>query len=206
MVSMDKNPYNKNYFEYITCQKGYSKNPLLRLSRQLIFSIQPLFRALMVKIFLRPENLLDVGCGTGRFVYWARKLGIDAWGVDVSYYALSLSSPEIGKWLKKADASKKLPFEDDSFDLVISTSLLEHLSEHALVSTIREGQRVSKKFVLHKIFTDSLFQPRVDDPTHITVKSPTWWHEFFKKIQIEEGSKNFPRWEPGLFLLEKNAN
>lgn len=200
---MKKIPFNKDYFGRVTRQRGYSKNPLINSARQLVYEVQPLFRASMIKIFFRPKNLLEVGCGTGRFVYWARWLGIDAQGIDISPYALLQVNPAIKKYLKRADATKKIPFKDSSFDLTISISFLEHISKPKLALVIKECQRVSKKFILHKIFTETRFQPPVDDPTHITVKSLAWWHHFFKKIKIKESSKLFLKWEPGLFLLEK---
>lgn len=200
---MNKTSYDKDYFKRVTCQKGYSRNPLVNLTRQIFYLIQPFFRALMIKIFFHPKNFLEVGCGTGRLVYWARKLGIDAWGIDISPYVLSQARPEILKYLKKEDASKNIPFKDNSFDLVLSISLLEHIPEPKLTSVFRECQRVSKKIVLHKIFTKTIFQPPVDDPTHITIRPPGWWHRFFKELKIKESSKFFLKWEPGLFLLEK---
>lgn len=200
---MNKIPYNKDYFERVACQKGFSKNPLINLSRRLIYEAQPIFRTLMIKIFFHPKNLLDVGCGTGRFVYWARRLGIDAWGVDISSHALSQANPEVKKYLKLADATERIPFKNDSFGLIVSISLLEHVPETKLAFILRECQRVSKKFVLHKIFIETLFQPPVDDPTHITVKTANWWHHLFKGLKIKESSKFFLKWEPGLFLLEK---
>ncbi len=165
--------------------------------------MQPFFRALIIKVFFHPENLLEVGCGAGRFVYWTRRLGIDTWGIDISPYALSQANPEVKKYLKLVDATEKIPFKNDSFDLIVSIGLLEHILESELVLVLKECQRVSKKFVLHKIFTKTLFQPPVDDPTHITVKTASWWHHLFKGFKIKEGSKFFLKWEPGLFLLEK---
>lgn len=200
---MNKIPYNKDYFERVTCQRGFSRNPFVNLVRNLLYKAQPFFRALIIKVFFHPENLLDIGCGTGRFVYWTRKLRIDAWGIDISPDALSLANPGIRKYLKKADISRKIPFNNNSFDLVVSFSLLEHIPQSILPSSLKECLRVSKKFTLHKIFTKTLFQPSVDDPTHITVKPEIWWHEFFKRLKIKEGSKFFLKWEPGLFLLEK---
>jgi len=200
---MNKTPFNKDYFKRVTCQKGYSKNPMVNLARQILYTLQPLIRALMIKICFQPRNLLEVGCGTGRFVYWGRRLGIDAWGIDISPYALSQANPEIRKYLKKADATRKIPFKDNSFDLVVSINLLEHILEPKLASVLKEYQRVSKKFLLHKIFTKTRLQPPVDDPTHVTVKTPSWWHRLFRKFKTKESSKFLPKWEPGLFLLEK---
>jgi 2-polyprenyl-3-methyl-5-hydroxy-6-metoxy-1,4-benzoquinol methylase len=39
-----------------------------------------------------PRNLLDIGCGYGSFVIEARKIGIDAQGIDCSKSVIEFSS------------------------------------------------------------------------------------------------------------------
>lgn len=66
------------------------------------------------------KTALDVGCGEGRFCRILQRMGIKATGIDPTLPLLDAArarDPE-GEYLKaKAEA---LPFDDNSFDLVIS--------------------------------------------------------------------------------------
>jgi len=70
---------------------------------------------------------LEAGCGRGEFLKGFRDLGLDACGVDISEKAPGLSS---GIPVKVSDIEKDgIPYEDDSFDVVYSKSVLEHFRD-----------------------------------------------------------------------------
>lgn len=89
--------------------------------------------------------VLDVGCAKGFMVHDFREVvpGLDVRGIDISEYAIENALPEVRDFLSVADA-RKLPFEDDSFDLVISINTLHNLGGDDLVQGIREVERVSR--------------------------------------------------------------
>lgn len=77
------------------------------------------------------DKVLDVGCGSGvllsRIAATYRTEGV---GVDISLSSLttaSLKDPHVNRY-SLADG-ESLPFEDESFDYVLSFDLLEHLPE-----------------------------------------------------------------------------
>lgn len=75
------------------------------------------------------EKALDVGCGDGRVAQiMGERLGIAFYGVDISKKGVELAK-KIGVKAKVADLSSKIPFEDNYFDLVISTEVLEHVTD-----------------------------------------------------------------------------
>lgn len=75
----------------------------------------------------RYKNVLDAGCGDGRVAQIMGKyLGIRLYGVDISKKGVELAK-KAGVKAKIADLSKKIPFKDNFFDLVISTEVLEHV-------------------------------------------------------------------------------
>lgn len=91
------------------------------------------------------KYVLDVGCGVGLTAcYIARNYACRVVGVDLSDEMLSLASQRIRRQgierieLKKADA-QDLPFEDNTFDLVISESVVSFVSnkERALAEYAR---------------------------------------------------------------------
>ena len=91
--------------------------------------------------------ILDVGCAKGFMLYDLSKLipGINLQGMDISDYAISNSIPEIRKFIQVANA-KKIPFPDNSFDVVISINTIHNLARAECGQALREISRVSKKY------------------------------------------------------------
>jgi len=86
-----------------------------------------MFRALAIKFSFKPKKVPDVGCGLGLMVKYLRMLGVEAYGVDASNYALTRADSEVRGYLKKGRIGK-IPFSDKSFDLVVTYDVLEHIS------------------------------------------------------------------------------
>jgi SAM-dependent methyltransferase len=91
---------------------------------------------------LKTENprILDVGCGTGGNLEMLEKFGA-AEGVDVSDDALEFCKSK-GLNVHKGLA-EKLPFADESFDIVTALDVVEHLDDD--IVGLKEMQRVLKK-------------------------------------------------------------
>ena len=84
-------------------------------------------------------RILDVGCGTGANLEMLQKFGA-AEGVDVSDEALEFCQ---SKGLKTHKGlAEKLPFADESFDLVTALDVVEHLDDD--LAGLREMNRVLK--------------------------------------------------------------
>jgi len=76
----------------------------------------------------RPRTVLDVGCAKGFMVEALRDRGVEAWGIDVSNYAISAVAPHVAPYVAVASATDPLPENfPDRFDLVISLECLEHI-------------------------------------------------------------------------------
>lgn len=75
------------------------------------------------------QRLLDVGCGTGYYLAWARARGFAVTGLDGSADMLERAARlNPGVELKKADV-ESLPFEDASFDAVVCIEVLRYLPD-----------------------------------------------------------------------------
>ena len=92
------------------------------------------------------QKVLDVGCGMAHLLYEFTQVvpGIEVRGIDVSEYALAHAKEEIRDRIIHGKA-QELPFEDDSFDLVISLAAFHNLEIFDLKKAIQEINRVSKK-------------------------------------------------------------
>lgn len=87
-------------------------------------------------------RILEVGAGTGREAHTLAMQGASVWVLDFSPEALRLSRQlSRGPKFARADALR-LPFPDESFDLVYHQGLLEHYSDP--MPLLRENRRVLK--------------------------------------------------------------
>ena len=103
----------------------------------------------LITAYNLPDNarILDVGCGKGFLLYEFKKLlpQAEIKGFDISGYALDHAKEEVKYHLftHKAESSP-YPFEDDSFDLVISLTTLHNLPVQDLKTALCEIERVGK--------------------------------------------------------------
>lgn len=73
----------------------------------------------------KPGRILDVGCGTGANLEMLSEFG-EAEGIDVSKEALAFCRERGLKKVREGEA-ERLPFPDNSFDLVTGLDVIEHL-------------------------------------------------------------------------------
>lgn len=92
------------------------------------------------------DRVLDVGCGKAFLLYDLTQAvpGLDVRGIDISSYGIEHAKEEVRSSLQVGNATE-LPFEDGSFDLVISITTLHNLYCYDLDRALREIERVGKK-------------------------------------------------------------
>lgn len=95
------------------------------------------------------ESVLDVGCGTGTLALAAKRavgaggvvVGIDASSEMIAMADAKASRAGAGVTFQVA-AAEHLPFDDASFDVVLSTLMLHHLPGPVRRECVREAMRV----------------------------------------------------------------
>ena len=115
------------------------------------FTYHPRFWREVIPAFVSRYNLsadssvLDVGCAKGFMLFDLLQAvpGIYLRGIDISSYAVENSKPEVKDYVSVGNAVL-LPYEDDSFDLVISINTVHNLEGEDLRSALSEIQRVAK--------------------------------------------------------------
>jgi len=95
-----------------------------------------------------PENtsVLDVGCAKGFMLHDFQQLmpNLTMAGIDISQYAIEHAMETVRPFLRVGNA-RELPYDDKSFDLVISINTVHNLSLEECKRAIREIQRVSRR-------------------------------------------------------------
>ena len=100
--------------------------------------MQPLVRA------DKPWRVLDIGAAQGRGLIALARMGHRAFGVEPDREAIEVARQLAGKEGVTIDIregrAEAIPFDDESFDLVIATSVIEHVDD--LEESLREIHRV----------------------------------------------------------------
>ena len=126
-----------------------------------------------------PKTVLDAGCARGYLVAELRKRGVEAYGVDISSYAIESAPAEIAPYLYAQSLTDPLPKHfPQKFDLVISLEVLEHMLPD-------EGKRA---IGLLCSYSDAvLFSSTPDDfenMTHVNVRQAEYWAKIFAEYSF----------------------
>ena len=133
------------------------------------------------------SSILDVGCAKGFMIYDVSKFipGITVKGVDISDYAIENAILDVKNKVQVADA-KNLPFEDNSFDVVISINTVHNLEIDDCGKALQEIERVSrgKSFITVDAFRNEEEKERMFawNLTGRTIMSTQDWKIFFDKV------------------------
>lgn len=133
------------------------------------------------------SNVLDIGCAKGFMLFDMREKieNITVKGIDISEYAILNAKEEVKDFLEIANA-KKLPFEDNSFDLVISINTIHNLEKEECAKALKEIQRVSrgKSFITVDAYRNEEEKEAMYawNLTAKTIMSVDEWIEFFDEV------------------------
>jgi cyclopropane fatty-acyl-phospholipid synthase-like methyltransferase len=107
---------------------------------------RPVARDIVAHFGLKPGmRVLDIGCAKGFLIkdLMLECSGLEAFGIDVSSYALSHCEPEVVGRLHLGSA-ESLPFPDLSFDAVLSINTIHNLNRNGCMRAFNEINRVCK--------------------------------------------------------------
>ena len=128
------------------------------------------------------KTVLDFGCGTGDGIRVLRDLGLEAQGVDIAEAHELWDERGVLEYCQSYDG-ETLPFPDNSFDMVGSFEVMEHIVPEDCEQLLREMFRVGKKFFVMTIALNTEVCP-VEGIlyTHCNLQSVEWWVALFKKV------------------------
>ncbi len=147
MKKVDSKLYDKKYF--LNAVEGFKNFD------NFLNDINPKFkRGLKIAKLKKGERILDVGCGRGEMVFFANLLyGCEGVGIDYAKDAIDICNEIKGKFKLQNDSlvdflhvdSDRLPFEDESFDVIFFMDVWEHIYPEQMNKFLEEFYRILKK-------------------------------------------------------------
>jgi SAM-dependent methyltransferase len=124
---------------------------------------------------LRPARVLDIGCALGFLVeaFWDR--GVEAWGLDISSYAIANVRPDMREYCRLGSATQ--PIENGPYDLITCIEVLEHMAEADARSAIECMTAATATDAILFSSSPSDFEER----THVNVRPPLYWLQTFQE-------------------------
>jgi SAM-dependent methyltransferase len=119
---------------------------------------------------IQPHSVLDAGCAMGFLVEGLRQRGVDAWGVDISEYAIERVHQSVRAFCSVGSVIE--PFTR-KYDVIVCIEVLEHMSA-------REAEQAVENFCAHTddvLFSSTPFDYK--EVTHFNVQPPEYWAELF---------------------------
>jgi len=154
------------------------------------------------------KKVLNIGVGGGIFEKLALKNNIDVYSLDPSENTINIIKNLIGKDKAKIGYSQNIPFNNEFFDIVVMSEVLEHLEMETIKQTLQEVKRVLKnngKFIGTVPYNENLKEQLVVCP-NCGEKFHRWGHiqsfneqnlsnlllKFFPKVKVQK--KMFISW------------
>ena len=125
---------------------------------------------------LHPKKVLDAGCAMGFLVEALWDLGIEAWGIDISPYAIQNTRRDMRPYCRVGDIAKDI---DGSYDLITCIEVLEHLPADAAVAAVERMCRCADTVLFSSTPYDFA------EPTHFNVRPLMYWLTLFQKCGFD---------------------
>ncbi len=120
-----------------------------------------------------PASILDVGCGPGYFSHHMKTINPDVFvaSMDISDIGLLGGKPTNGI----VGIAWKLPFRDNSFDLINCGAVFEHVPLRHIDELLDEFERVARRKIIYIALDKTAAEPISYGIEHITIANRTWW-------------------------------
>ena len=151
---------------------------------------------------IHPQTVLDAGCAMGYLVAALRDRGVEAYGIDISEYAVSKVREDVRPFCRVGSLTEEFPADlPQRYDLIVTIEVLEHLYAE-------DGKKAIAN--LCKCADTVLFSSTPDDfeeRTHVNVQQREYWARLFFEQGFTDDINYRPRYlTPYASLFRKNTD
>ena len=130
----------------------------------------------------KSAKILDIGCGTGHFLYLLKKLGYANYhGIDISIESVQFCKGHITKNVEAAEGYEFLKANDEKWDLIIMNDVIEHIQKERIIPIL--------KLIYSTLAHEGVFivkTPNMDNPFCVYTR----YHDFTHEIGFNGNSLN----------------
>ncbi|MCZ9879963.1 methyltransferase domain-containing protein [Brachyspira hyodysenteriae] len=132
-----KSLYRKDYYEVLGMEDGENN--------EVAMSKKSTFRNMLKKILpcKKSGNILDIGTASGFLLEEAKEMGFEPYFIEISEYSSSIAKKKFGEDRIYNGTLETAPFENNFFDVITMTDLLEHVQDP--VSILKNFEQIIKK-------------------------------------------------------------
>lgn len=140
---------------------------------------------------LSAVSLLDIGCGVGDFLLYAKEKGCDITGIEPNDDARKIAEKKLNCKILSPEELQNIP--DNSFDVVTMWHVLEHVADlkteiHHLQRILRKDGRLIVALPNHKSYDAEYYKDKwaaYDVPRHLNHFSQTSIRNIFKETKLQ---------------------
>ena len=126
------------------------------------------------------DTVLDFGCAKGYIVHALRLLGYEAYGVDISEYAISQAPKEVNGYVTQIEPYAELP---GKYTWIIAKDILEHIPYDRIDEQLQILHDATDDIIVMVPLGDGTkyyIDAYEKDITHHIRQPLEWWSERFK--------------------------
>ncbi len=200
-VFVNKRPTLKVFKEFYstneTYQKTYTdkKNAMLRVEQVAMPKLKWAIREFQREYKRQPNSILDVGAGSGHFIYACRKMGYRANGIEISKTGCQFAKDIFDVELINQDILQCLEFQE-KYDLITFWGVIEHYN-YPIMLLRRATSLLNKKGMIivevprwnclstavQQLFSDSIIR-HLDPLGHLHVFTDSSLATAFEKCNL----------------------
>lgn len=133
--------------------------------------------AQQLKAMFPGKSIIDFGCAKGFLVRSLRRMDVEAWGIDISDYALSKAPRDIKPFLFKS-------LEDcPQADVIFAKDTLEHVPSDRMQQLLDQlALKAQQAMFIVPLGTNGVYRIAEyhQDVTHLIAESEGWWLRQFE--------------------------
>ena len=154
--------------------------------------------------FSTEHQILDFGCARGYVVKALRMLGYQAFGCDISYWAIGNCDPDVAHYVGDTET---MLYPEDEYDWIIAKDVLEHVEDvQDVVARLRTFANKGMFVVVPLAYGKTYVVPEYEkDVTHLHRMTLAQWSEMFirpgwtveARYAIPGIKDNYASWDRG---------